>query len=88
MVRHGYRGVTGRNAYAVEIMVEGEAKMIEQRNRVRGIEIQTEDYVKPISTRPSKIRQKQAMLLYPVTIKKISHDRDEADNTEASWAPI
>ena len=54
----------------------------------KDVEIQTEDYVEPISTRPSKIRQKQATLLFPVTIKKIRHDRYEADDTEASWARI
>ena len=26
------------------------------------------------------------MLIYSVTIKKIRHDRDEADDKEASWA--
>ena len=25
---------------------------------------------------------------YSVTIKKMKHDRDEADDTEASWAPV
>ena len=55
---------------------------------MKDVQIQTEDYVEPISTRPSKIRQKQVMLLYPVTIKKMRHDRDDADDTEASWALI
>ena len=55
----------------------------------KDVEIQTDDYVEPVSTtRPSKIKQKQATLLYPVTIKKIKHDRDETNDREASWALI
>ena len=41
--------------------------------------------MKPFSTRSSKISQKQATLIYPVTFKKMKNDKD---NTEASWAPI
>ena len=54
----------------------------------KDVETQTEDYVEPVPTRPSKIKQKQATLLYPVKIKKIRHDGDEADTTDASWAPV
>ena len=61
-------------------------KLVEKE--YKDLEIQTEDYVEPISTRPSKIKQKQAMLLYPVTIKKLRNNRDEADDSESSWAPI
>ena len=49
------------------------------KKEYKDVEIQMEDYVEPVSTRPSKIKQKQATLLYPVTIKKIRHDRDAAD---------
>ena len=54
----------------------------------KDVEIQTEDYIEPVPARPSKIKQRQATLLYPVKIKKIRHDGDEADTTEASWAPV
>ena len=54
----------------------------------KDVEIQTEDYVEPIPAKPSKIRRKQATLLYPVTVKKIRNGTDDTDDAEASWAPI
>ena len=56
--------------------------------RCKDVEIQTEDYVEPISARPSKLKQKRATLLYPVTVKKMRHDKDDEEEAEASWAPI